>query len=168
MPRPGCLRSYADMLIQLARCKIYTVGSLHTTMSAILYWYTPVSSKRPVGEKLYSHRSIETNTANQSRIGSKFGWYGKVNQKSSRFANVPFHSHMNKKGRSRSGILSGHAGFPRVHASAFHLLSPSILEKLSFPAKVPVFFIFSHNILNFNLSELSNSFIEIILPMFFF
>ena len=42
--------SYADMLIQLARSKFYTVGPLHTSMSAILYWYAPVRSKRPVGE----------------------------------------------------------------------------------------------------------------------
>ena len=34
-----------------------------------------------------------------------------------------------------SGPLSGLAGFLRVHASAFHLLSPSILEKF-FPAGV--------------------------------
>ena len=32
------------------------------------------------------------------------------------------------------------SGFLRVQASAFHLLSPSIFEKLSFPAEVPVFF----------------------------
>ena len=73
---------------------------LHTAMSAILYRYAPVRSKRRVGEKLHSQRGIETNPANWSRIGSKFGWYGKVNQKSGRFANVPFHSHINKKGRS--------------------------------------------------------------------
>ena len=40
-----------------------------------------------------------------------------------------------------SGPLSGLAGFLRVHANAFHLLSPSILEKLFFPAGV--FFLFS-------------------------
>ena len=56
------------------------------------------------------------------------------------FANVPFHSHMNKKGKSSSGPLSRPAGFLRVHASAFHLLSPSILEKLSFSSEVPVYF----------------------------
>ena len=109
-------------------------------MNAILYWYAPVRSKRPVGERLHSHRGIERNPANRSRIGSKFGWYGKVNQKSGRFANVPFHSHMNKKGSSTSGPLSGPVRFQLVHASAFHLLSPSILEKLSFPVEVPVFF----------------------------
>ena len=103
---------------------------------------------------------------------------------------IPF-PHMNKKGRSSSGPLSGPAGFLWEHASAFHLLSssilekisfpaeaglcispilsPSILEKLSFPAEVPVFFIFRHKLLNFNLiHEPPNSFFEIILPMVFF
>ena len=161
------MRSYADMRIQLARCKFFTVGPLHTVMSAIL-----CRSKRPVGERLHSHRGIETNPANRSRIGSKFGWYGKVNQKSGRFSNVPFHSRINIEGRSNSGPLSGLPWFLRVHASAFHLLSPSILEKLSFPAEVPVFFfIFRHKLLNLNLSEPPNSFFEIILPItccFFF
>ena len=46
------------------------------------------------------------------------------------------------KGRSSSGPLSGPAGFLRVHTSVFHLFSPSISEKLSFPAEVPVFFLF--------------------------
>ena len=36
-------------LIQLARCKFYSL--LHTVMGAILYWYTPVRSKRPVGRQ---------------------------------------------------------------------------------------------------------------------
>ena len=88
--------------IQLARCKFYTVGTFHTTMVTILYWYAPVHSKRPVGREVAftQGRGIETNPANRSRIDSKFGWYGKVNQKSGRFANVPFHSGMNIKGRS--------------------------------------------------------------------
>ena len=71
---------------------------------------------------------------------------------------IPF-PYEQKKGRSSSGPLSGPAGFLRVQASAFHLLSPSILERLSFPAEVPVFFfIFRHKLLNFNISEPPNSF----------
>ena len=128
--------SYADMLIQLARCKFYTVGPLHTAMSATLYWYAPVRSKRPVGEMYVAFTQRYRNKP--SETGPKFGWYGKVNQKSSRFANVPFHSYMNKKGKFSSGSLSGPAGFLRLHAMAFQLLSPSILEKLSFPSEVPV------------------------------
>ena len=128
------------MLIQLARMQILfsMPCPLHTAMSAYSYCYALVLSKRPVRVKLHSHRGVETNPVNRSRIGSKFGWYGKVNQKLSRFANVPFHSHLKKKGRStfRTCRVS------TVHASAFHLLSPSILEKLSFPTEVPVFFFY--------------------------
>ena len=66
IPRPGFLQSYADMLIQLAECKFYTAGPLHTAMSAILYWYALVRSKRPVGEKLHSQRGIKANPGNRS------------------------------------------------------------------------------------------------------
>ena len=52
------------------------------------------------------HTEVWKNPANQSSIGLKFGWYGKVNQKSGWFANLPFHSRMNRKGRSSSGPLS--------------------------------------------------------------
>ena len=81
------------------------------------------------------------NLRNRSRIGSKCGWYRKVNQKSGKFANLGFYSRMNRKDRSSSGPLCGTVGFLRVHTSAFHLLSwllsPSILiEKLSFRAGV--------------------------------
>ena len=75
-------------------------GPHHMAMSAILYWYAPVRSKRPIGARLHSHRGTGTNLANRSRIGSKFGRYGKANQKSGRFANLPFHSYMNKNDRS--------------------------------------------------------------------
>ena len=89
------------------------------------------------------HTGYGKNPDNWSRICPKFGRYGKVNLKSSRFANVPFHSRVNRKGRSSSGPLSEPAEFLHVHANAFHLLSwllsPSILEKLSFPAPVFLF-----------------------------
>ena len=165
IPRPGCLRSYADMLIQLARCKFYTVGPLHTAMSAILYWYAPVRSKRPVGARLHSRRGIETNPVNRSRIGSKFGLYGKANQKSGRFANVPFHSHMNKKAspvQVHFPDLLGFYGYTQVHFT----YSLPVYYSLFLP-KCLCFFIFRYKLLNFNLSEPPNSFFEIILPMFF-
>ena len=53
---------------------------------------------------------------------------------------IPFPYEQKRQVRGSSSPLFGPAGFLRVHASAFHLLSPSILEKLSFPADVPVFF----------------------------
>ena len=87
-------------------------------------------------ERGFIHTGVWKNPANRSRIGTALGWYGKVNRKSGRFTNLPFHSCMNRKGRSSSGPLSRTVGFLRVHASVFHLLSwllyPSILEKLSF------------------------------------
>ena len=106
--------------IQLARCKFYTVGTFHTAMVTILYWYAPVRSKRPVGRGVAftQGRGIETNPANRSRIDSKFGWHGKVNQQSGRFANVPFHSDMNIKGRSvlvHFPELLGFYGYTQVH-----------------------------------------------------
>ena len=60
-------------------------------------------------------------------------------------------------------------GFIRVHASAFHLLSwllsPSILEKLSFCTGV--FLIFRNKLSKFNFGEPQNSiFFKILLPMF--
>ena len=144
----------------MTRCKFYTVGRrLHTAMDAILYWYGPVHSKRPVGRGCI-HTGVWKKSSKPVQNRPKFVWYGKVNQKSGRFANVPFHSRMNRKGRSSSGPLSGPAGFLQVHASAFHLrswlLSPSILEKLSFRAVL--FFIFRNKLLNFHFSEPPNSF----------
>ena len=127
----------------MARRKFYTSHQphpLHTAMGAILYCYTLVRPKRPVGREVAVAQEYEKNPADRSRTCAKFGWYGKVNQKSGRFANVPFHFRMNRKGRSSSSPLFGPVGFLRIHTSAFHLLSwllsPNILEKLSFTASV--------------------------------
>ena len=129
-------------LIQLARCKFYTVGPLHTTMDAIILVQSGPFQKAG-RERGCIHTGVWKNPANRSRIGPKFGWYGKVNQKSGRFTNLPFHSRMNRKDNSSSGPLSGTVGFLWAHASAFHLLSwllsPSILKKLSFRAGVFLF-----------------------------
>ena len=129
-------------------------------MGAIAYLSALVRSKNPVGRDVAFTLGYGKNPVNWSRIGSKFGWYGKVNQESGRFANVLFHFRVHRKGRSISGPLSGPVGFLQVHASAFHLLnwlvSPSILEELSFT--VSVFLIFRNELLNFNFSEPQNSF----------
>ena len=63
-----------------------------------------------------------------------------MNQKSGRFVNVPFHPGMNRKGRSVQVHFLGLAGFLRGHASAFHLLSPGIVEKHFFPAVIFLYF----------------------------
>ena len=54
-------------------------------------------------EVVFTQRPYGINPANWFRIGPKFGWYGKVSQKSGRFANVPFHCRVNRKGRFISG-----------------------------------------------------------------
>ena len=122
-------------------------------MGAIAYWSALVRSKKPVGREVAFTKGYGKYPANWSRIGPKFGWY------------------VNRKGRSRSGPLSGPVGFLQVHASAFHLLSrllsPSTLQKLSFPAGV--FFIFRNILLNFNFNQPQNVFLfEILLRVFFF
>ena len=117
-----------------------SAGLVHTATVAIPYWSALVHSKKLKGREAAFTKGHGTNPANRSRIGPKFEWYGKVNQKSGRFANEQSHSRMSRKGRFSSAPFRGPAGFPRVHASACHslswLLSPSILEKLSFPAGV--------------------------------
>ena len=72
-------------MLAVVRRHAYSIGQmqilhsrpLHTAMSTILWWYAPGGPKRPVGLRLHSHRGMETNPANRSRICSKFSWYGK-------------------------------------------------------------------------------------------
>ena len=86
-----------------------------------------------------------------------------MNQKSGRFANAPFHSGM-KKGRSVQVHFLGLAGFLWVPSSAFHSLSPCIVEKLFFPAGV--FFIFRNEVLNLISVNPKTLLIDIILLIF--
>ena len=115
---------------------MHFIGPIHTAMGPIAYWSALIRSKKPVGREVAFIQGYGKNPVNWSRLCPKFGCHGKVNQKLGRFANVPLHSPVNRKGRSSSGPLSGPAGFLQVPASAFQsrswLLSPSILEKLSF------------------------------------
>ena len=137
-----------------------SVGPVHTTMGAIIYWSALVRSKKPVGREVAFTQGYGKNPVNWSRIGPKFG---KVNQKSGRFTNVPFHSRVNRKGRSSSGLLSGPVGFLQVHASVFHLLSLLHLLTLSQYIRETLFscrcfFIFRNKLLNCNFCEPQNSF----------
>ena len=110
------------------------------------------------------------NPGNRSRIGPKFGRYGKVNQKSGQFANLPFHSRMNRKGRSSSGSLSGTVGFLRVHThkcisfTELVTLSQYIRETL-FSCRC--FLTFRNKLSKFNFSEPQNSFFLIYYRCFF-
>ena len=123
----------------------------HTAIGAVAYWSALVRFKKPVGREAALTQGYGKNPVNWSRMGPKFGWYRKVNQKSGWFTNILFHSCVNRKGRSSSDPLSGPVGFLQVHASAFRLLSwlasPSILEKLSFLADVFLFLETSFQIL---------------------
>ena len=98
------------------------VGPVHMAMGTIGYWSELVRSKKTLGREVAFTQGYGKNPANLSRIGLKFGWYKKVNQKLGVFANLLFHSRVNKKGRSSPGPLSGPVGFLHVHASAFQLL----------------------------------------------
>ena len=165
IPKPGCLWSYAEMLIQLARRKFYTVGPSHGPEWVFLQVRSGPFQKAGGREVAFTDE-YRNNPSEPVQNRFKIQMVRKNGKKSSRFANVPFHSHMNRKGRFSSGPP---ASFPRVHASAFHLLSPSILEKLTFPAEMPVFLLlfFRHKLLNFNLSEPPNTFLKLYYLCFF-
>ena len=134
-------------------------------MDAILYWYGPVRSKRPVGREEGMEKSRKS-VQNRSKIRVVLR-KNEPDIGSIRKSTVPFC--MNGKGRSSSGPLSGTVGFLGVHTSAFHLLSwllsPSILEKLSFHAGV--FFIFRNKLSKFNFSAPKTLSFKIYYPCFF-
>ena len=122
--------------IQLARCKFYTVGTFHTTMATILYWYAPVRSKRPVGREVAFTQGYRNKPSEpfQNRFKIRVVWKSEPEIGPFRKRTIPFR--YEQKRQVCSGPLSGLAGFLRVHTSAFFLLSPSILEELFFPAGV--------------------------------
>ena len=68
-------------------CSFWKIIGLQTVQTLI--W---VLSKKPAGREVVFTQGYGKNLANWSRIGPKFGWYWKVNQKSGRSTNVPFHS----------------------------------------------------------------------------
>ena len=105
-------------------------------MSAIFYWYALVRSKREVGEKLHFAQGYRNKPSEpiQNRFKIRMVRKSEPEIEPVRKRYIPFS--YEQKGRSSSGPRSGPAGFLQVHASAFHLLSPSILEELSFRACV--------------------------------
>ena len=126
--------------IQLARCKFYTVGTFHTAMVRILYWYAPVRSKRSVGREVAFTQGYRNKPSEpfQNRFKIRVVWKSEPEIGPFRKRTIPFR--YEQKRQVCSGPLSGLAGFLRVHASAFHLLSASIVEKLFFPAGVFFYF----------------------------
>ena len=113
--------------IQLARCKFYTVGTFHTAMVTILYWYAPVRFKRPVG-RLHSHRAGVYRNKPSEPFQNRFKIRVVCEPEIGPFRKrtIPFRYEHERQ--VCSGPLSVLAGFLRVHARAF----PSILEKLFF------------------------------------
>ena len=140
-------------------------------MSAILLWHAPVRSIRCGRREVAFTQGYRNKPSEpfQNRFIIRMVWKREPGIGPVRKRTIPF-PYEEKKCRSSSAPLSGSAGFLRVHASAFHLLSPSILERLPFPAEVPAFFIiiFRQKLLNFNLSELPSSFFKLCYLCFFF
>ena len=127
-------------------------------MGAILYCCALVRSKRPVGREVaFTQRLFEKSSKpvqNRSKIRVVRKCEPEIGPVRKRTVPFPY-----ENSRSSSGPLSGPVGFLRVHTNAFHLLSwllsPSILEKLSFTAGV---LLFRNKLLNFSFSEPQNSF----------
>ena len=123
--------------------------------------YTGTVRSVPKAKKASRERGcIQTvvwkNPANRSRIGPKFGWYGKVNQNSGRFTNLPFHFRMNRKGRSTVQNCWVSTG-TRKYISLTELvtLSQYIRETLF---SYQCFLISGNKLSKFNFSEPQNSF----------
>ena len=119
--------------IQLARCKFYTVGTFHTAMVTILYWYAPARSRRPVGREVAFTQGYRNKPSKpfQNRFKIRVVWKREPEIGPFRKRTIPF-----RYEQKRQVCFLGLAGFLQVHASAFHLLSPGIVEKLL------VFFLF--------------------------
>ena len=149
----------------IGQMQFYTVALLHTAISATLYLYAPVRSKRPVGARLHSHRGAETNPANRSRIASKFGWYGKSELEIGlvRKRTIPFPYEQKRQVQFRSTFWTCWLSTGTYKCISL-ILSQYIRETLFFCRNASSFL---NKLLNFNLSEPQNSFFEIILPVFF-
>ena len=115
----------------------------------------PVRSTRPVGREVALTQGYRNKPSEpfQNTFKIRVVWESEPEIGPFRKRTIPFR--YEQKRQVCSGPLFGLAGFLRIHASAFHLLSPSILEKLFFPAGVFIF-IFRNELLNFNLSEPQN------------
>ena len=115
------------------------------------------------------HTGIRKNPENWSRIGPKFGWYGKINQKSGRFTNVPFHSRVNRKRqvqfRSTFRTCWVSIGTRKCISLTKLVTLSKYIREIIFLCQC--FLIFRNKLLNFNFREPKNSFLfEILLPMF--
>ena len=129
--------------IQLARCKFDTVGTFHTAMVTILYCMVrsgPFQKACRERDCIHTGQGYRNKPSEpfQNRFKIRVVWKSEPEIGPFRKRIIPFR--YEHKRQVCSGPLSGLAGFLRVHANAFHLLSPSILEKLFFPAGVIFYF----------------------------
>ena len=88
MNRPGPCNYLSNLVVNTVRFVIFTLHRLSVTqelMLAILRWRKLIQLFRC--NFMHLSRLHGKNPANWSRISPKFWWYGKVNQKSGRFAN---------------------------------------------------------------------------------
>ena len=108
---------------------MHFIGPVHTAMGAIAYLSALVYFKKTLGREVPFIQGYEKNPVNWSRIGPKFGWYGKVSQKSGRFAKVTSHSRVNRKGRSTFRICWVSTG-TRISLTKLVNLSQYIRETL--------------------------------------
>ena len=125
--------------------------------------------QNPVGREVAFTQGYGKNPANWSRVSPKFGWYGKVNQKSGRFTNVPFHSRVNRKRQVQYRSTFRNCWVSTGTRKCISLtkvvtLSQYIRETLFL---LVFLFILINKLLNFNFSEPPNSFFKILLPMLF-
>ena len=75
---------------------MHFIGPVHMAMGAIAYFSTLFHSKKPAEREVAFTQGYAKSPVNWSRIGPKSGWHGKVNQKSSRFEIVQFHSRVER------------------------------------------------------------------------
>ena len=120
-------------------------------------WSALVRSKKPEGREVAFTQEYGKHPANWSRIGPKFGWYGKVNQKQGRFPNVytvPFPCEQKRQVQFRSTFLTcwvSTGARKSILLTKLVTLSQYIRETLF---SCQCFLIFRNKLLNFNLSEL--------------
>ena len=167
------MQSYADVNLfnwPDANLCISVVGPVHTAIECDCILVRSGPFQKPVGREIAFTQWYGRNPANWSGICPKFRWYGKVNQKSGSFTNVPFHSRVNRKTQVqfRSTFLTCWVSTGTrkcISLTKLVTLSQYIRETLF---SYRCFLIFRNKLLNFNFSEPQNSFLFNFITDFFF
>ena len=118
IPRPGCLRSYADMLIQLARCKFfYSRPPSHGYECDFILVRSGPFQKTGRREVAFT-QGYRNKPSEPVQNRFKIRMVRKSEPEIRPFANLPFHSHMNKKTgpvQVHFPDLLGFYGYTQVH-----------------------------------------------------